>query len=41
MEIIYYNNIMIYSYLIKIKEFITRFCDSDIHYELWDNLGPI
>ena len=32
---------MIYEYLIKIKEFFIWFCDSKIHDELWEELGPI
>ena len=32
---------MIYDYLIKINDFITWFCDLNVHNELWDEIGPI
>ena len=41
MEIIYYNNIMIYSYLIQIRDFFVWFCDFEVHNQLWEEIGPI
>lgn len=32
---------MIYSYLIKIKDFFVWFCDFEVHNQLWEEIGPI